>query len=126
MAFLDLHPIRPGHVQIIPRSHHPYFDDLPTETVARIVHVGQRMAKVMKQVYGIDRVAFLFTGGDVAHAHAHVVPMHEKTDITSRRCIVEDSLTFRSTPRASAQELSETAALLSAALYPAQTKGMAE
>ena len=34
-----------------------------------------------------DRVAFLFTGGDVAHVHAHVVPMQEKTDITSARYI---------------------------------------
>jgi histidine triad (HIT) family protein len=120
VAFLDLYPIRPGHVQIIPRDHHPYFDDLPAETVARIVHVGQRMARVMKQVYGVDRVAFLFTGGDVAHAHAHVVPLHEKADITSRRYIVEDKVTFRSTPRASAEALSDAAALLRAALDSAQ------
>ena len=39
----------------------------------------------MKAVYNVNRVAFLFTGGDVPHAHAHVIPMHEKTDITSAR-----------------------------------------
>ena len=42
----------------------------------------------MKEVYQVERVAFLFTGGDVPHVHAHVVPMHEKTDITSARYIV--------------------------------------
>jgi histidine triad (HIT) family protein len=42
----------------------------------------------MKEVYGVERVAFLFTGGDVAHVHAHVVPMHHKTDVTSARYIV--------------------------------------
>jgi hypothetical protein len=46
----------------------------------------------MKALYGVPRVAFLFTGGD--HAHAHVVPMHEKTDITSQRYIAEEKLTF--------------------------------
>jgi histidine triad (HIT) family protein len=41
-----------------------------------------------KIAQGTVPVAFLFTGGDIAHAHAHVVPMHENTDITSARYIV--------------------------------------
>lgn len=118
-AFLDTHPIRPGHVQIVPREHHAVFDDLPPGTAARIVHVGQRVAKALKQLHGVSRVAFLFTGGDVAHAHAHVLPMHEKTDVTSRRYIVEEHLTFRSTPQASAEELSGVAASLRFALNSA-------
>ena len=52
-----------------------------------MVEVGQRLARKLKSVYRVDRVAFLFTGGDVSHVHAHVVPLHEKTDITSARYI---------------------------------------
>ena len=37
----------------------------------------------------------MFSGTDVAHAHAHVVPMVEGTDLTSRRYIAEETLTFR-------------------------------
>jgi histidine triad (HIT) family protein len=116
IAFADVCPIRAGHTQIIPRRHFPYFDDLPEETASRIIHVGQRLSRVMKGLFDVPRVAFLFTGGDDAHAHAHFVPMHEKTDITSRLYIVEKDLTFRSTPRASREELAATAAKLSAAL----------
>jgi histidine triad (HIT) family protein len=86
-AFLDRGPIRPGHTQIISRSHIATFEQLPPPLVAKIASLGQQLARRMKAVYSIDRVAFLFTGGDVAHAHAHVVPMHEKTDITSARYI---------------------------------------
>jgi len=51
----------------------------------------------MKEDYHVDRVAFLFTGGDVAHVHAHGVPMHAKTDITSARYIVApEELTWSS------------------------------
>ena len=34
----------------------------------------------------------------VAHAHAHVVPMHERTDTTPRRYVAEQHLTFRPSP----------------------------
>lgn len=116
IALADIHPIRPGHAQIVPRGHFPYFEDLPEGIASRIVHLGQRLSRAMKSLYGVPRVAFLFTGGDHPHAHAHVVPMHAKTDITSRLYIVEQSLTFRCTPRASPNELAETAAELRRAL----------
>lgn len=118
MAIADLYPIRAGHTQIVSRQHVPYFEDLPEATASRIIQVGQRLSRAMKSLYGVERVAFAMTGGDHAHAHAHVVPMHDKTDITSRRYIVEEKITFRSMPRASAEELASSAAALRAALGP--------
>mgnify|MGYP000483558511 CR=1 FL=1 len=115
-AFLDINPIRPGHVLIIPRAHYPYFDDLPPGLALRITTLGQKIARSLKALYGVPRVAFLFTGGDIPHVHAHVVPLVEGTDITSRRYIAEPDLTFRNTPRADDAELAETAARIRAAL----------
>jgi histidine triad (HIT) family protein len=88
VAFLDRGPIRPGHAQIIPRAHFATFEILPLPLLTKIAALAQQLATRMKHVYSIERVAFLFTGGDVAHVHAHVVPMIEKTDITSARYIV--------------------------------------
>jgi histidine triad (HIT) family protein len=116
IGLMDIRPIRPGHVQIIPREHFAYFEDLPDETASRILHLGQRLSRAMKALYGVPRVAFLFTGGDHAHAHAHVVPMHEKTDITSRRYIAEKTLTFRDVPLAPSEELAATAGQLRSGL----------
>jgi Diadenosine tetraphosphate (Ap4A) hydrolase and other HIT family hydrolases len=99
-AFLDIQPIRPGHVLIVPKQHHDYFDDLPSDLAACIVQLGQRLGKAMKAAYGVERVAFLFMGTDVAHVHAHVVPMHEKHDITSPVYIEQQNLSFRLAPRA--------------------------
>ncbi len=119
VAFLDIHPIRPGHTQIICRDHIPYFEGLPDDIASRILSVGQKIDRVMKSTLDVARIAFLFTGSDVAHAHAHLVPMHENTDITSRRYIAERDLTFRSTPRASDEELAATAAMLRSGLESA-------
>ena len=83
IAVLDIAPIRPGHTQIVPKRHVETFG-----LAARIIHLGQQIARRLKERYGVERVAFLFTGGDIPHAHAHVVPLHEITDITSARYIV--------------------------------------
>jgi histidine triad (HIT) family protein len=91
LAFLDVAPIREGHTQIIPKVHVETFDVLPPVLVAQMVSLAQRFAQRMKAAYRVDRVAFLFTGGDVPHAHAHVVPLHEKTDITSARYLLAEA-----------------------------------
>jgi histidine triad (HIT) family protein len=115
-AFLDINPIRPGHIQIVPHQHFAYFDELPPDLAAEIVQLGQKLSRALKKIYGVDRVAFLFTGGDVPHVHAHVVPMVSATDITSRRYIADQHLTFQSTPRVPDEELAETAGRISEAL----------
>ena len=109
LAFLDINPIRTGHVQVIPRQHFPYFDAVPTEVATEILTVAQKLAPVLRCLFAVERVAFLFTGGDIAHAHAHVVPLVQATDITSRQYIVEANVTFRSAPRVSESQLAATA-----------------
>lgn len=116
LAFLDIAPIRPGHVLIVPRAHHAYFDDLSPELAAEVVQLGQRVAKALKTIYGVGRVAFMFTGNDFAHAHAHLIPMVSSDDVTSRRYIAEEVVTYRQPPRLPAAEQQETAARIQAEL----------
>ena len=116
IAFLDINPIRRGHIQIIPVEHFDYFDDLPVPVAAEILSVGQQLARALKAVCSVSRVAFLFTGGDIPHAHAHVVPIVEFDDITSRRYIVEDQVSYRDAPRAAESDLASCAALIRASL----------
>lgn len=108
-AFLDINPIRPGHTLIVPRAHHAYFDDLPPELASRVVAIGQRIARSLKSIHQVQRAGFMFTGTDIAHTHAHVVPLVEAVDITSRRYIAEENITFRPTPRMPDDELAQAA-----------------
>ena len=95
LAFLDHAPIRPGHVQIIPLRHVETFEHLTGDESTEIMRLAQRLATVQKRLFATDRVAFLFTGGDIPHAHAHLVPMHAKDDITSRRYIQNAEVTYQ-------------------------------
>ncbi len=88
IALLDIAPIRPGHTVILPKTHVETFERLPAPLAGRILDLGQQLARRMKELYKVERVAFFFTGTDVAHAHAHVVPIHARMDVTSARYIV--------------------------------------
>ncbi len=108
-AFLDIQPVRPGHALIVPRQHYDYFEQMPADLAAEIMALGQKIARAQKHLYGVERVGFMFSGGDVAHAHAHLVPMHEKTDVTSLRYFHVDNPQMQLPARAPDEHLTATA-----------------
>lgn len=89
LALLDLHPIRPGHTLVIPKAHHVWFEDMPPDLATRVTGCAQRLARAMKEIYKVERVALLYTGIHVPHVHAHVVPMHHPHDVTSRAYLAD-------------------------------------
>lgn len=116
LAFLDIHPVRKGHVLLIPKQHYAYFEDMPAGLAGHIVQFGQRLARRMKPLYHVERVGFAFTGIHVAHAHAHLIPMHHPQDLTSTQYIAQQDLTFIMPPQADADTLADTARQLRSAL----------
>lgn len=116
LAFLDIRPVRPGHTIVIPRRHAAYFDDVPPAIASRMMLVSQTIARALKQRYGVERVAYLHTGTDIAHAHAHVIPMHEVTDVTSGQYLQNRPLQVAPAPLADPADLTAIAAQLRAGL----------
>lgn len=109
LAFLDIHPIRAGHTLIIPREHFPWFEDLPLQLATEITTLAQRLAREMKAMYAVERVALFYTGIHVRHAHAHVVPMHHFHDVTSATYLRDGVEGFSMPPAAAPQELAGVA-----------------
>lgn len=105
VAFLATNPIRPGHSHVVPKQHYSCFDDLPPALLAKVILVGQRIAKALKSIYSVKRVGFAFVGGDIQHAYAHVVPLVAHDDMTSRRYIVEQVITYQDPPSLPADEM---------------------
>ncbi|HYG46240.1 MAG TPA: HIT family protein [Bordetella sp.] len=118
LAFLDIQPVRPGHVLVIPKQHYAYFEDMPAGVSNRILALGQQLARAMKAQYQVERVGFVFTGIHVAHAHAHLIPMHHPHDVTSTQYIAQQDLRFVMPPQCPAEQLADTAAQLRRALAP--------
>ncbi len=95
IAFPSFDPIRESHTLIVTKEHFDYFDDLPKSISHNIIDLGQKIAKAQKMLYPVERVGFLYTGGDIAHVHAHIVPLFEKTDITSLQYIKDGNVEFK-------------------------------
>lgn len=123
LAFLDIHPVRAGHTLIIPKQHYPYYEDMPADLAASIVNLGQRLGRQMKRLYGVERVGFAFTGIHVAHAHAHVIPMHHPQDVTSTQYIEQQDLTFKMPPQSPPEALAAKAAQLRGQLRGGPERG---
>ncbi len=116
LAFLDLHPIRPGHTLVIPKAHHVWFEDLPEPLATAVTTCAQRLARRMKRLYGVERVAMFYTGIHVPHAHAHVVPMHHVHDVSSGAYLADGLEGYSLPPQLPAEEMAAIAGELRAGL----------
>jgi histidine triad (HIT) family protein len=77
VGFLDIRPLFPGHVLLVPRVHVEVLPDLPTDQVGPLFERAQRIAAAVVEVLGAQGsfVALNNTvSQSVPHLHVHVVP----------------------------------------------------
>jgi len=72
VAFMDITPRAPGHVQVIPKKHYRWVWDVPN--AGEYFEVAQKIAKAQQQVFKVEKVYGNIAGDDVAHAHIWVYP----------------------------------------------------
>lgn len=81
-AFMDILPVNPGHVLIVPREHAVGLQDLPEAAGAHMFRVGQRIAKALRRSGHRCQGVNLFladghvAGQEVFHVHLHVIPRY--------------------------------------------------
>jgi histidine triad (HIT) family protein len=79
-AFMDIQPVNPGHVLVIPNTHVANLSALNPETGGHLFRVGQQIAAVL-YASGVpcEGVNFFLADGEPAgqevfHVHLHVFP----------------------------------------------------
>ena len=85
LAFLDVMPLVPGHVLVIPKKEVDYIFDLNAEEYQDLWLFAQQVAKGLKQAIPCKRVGIAVIGLEVPHAHIHLVPLKEVGDINFSR-----------------------------------------
>lgn len=81
LGFLDVRPVFPGHVLLVPRDHHETLPDLPPELVEPLFTRAQRLAVAVPAAVGATG-SFVAMNNvvsqSVPHLHVHVVPRRPK------------------------------------------------
>lgn len=72
LGFLDIHPLAPGHVQIIPKDHHRFVWDVPN--VGEYFEAARNIAKALQKVFRKDIIRSQIFGEQIFHAHIWVWP----------------------------------------------------
>lgn len=83
LAFLSHAPLNPGHTLVIPKKHIPYFFDLKDQEMGELMAVSKKIAQALKKAFNpqTGRVGVMVAGGEVPHAHVHLVPMDNELDL---------------------------------------------
>lgn len=77
IAFLDIHPIQPGHTLVVPKVPIAYFYELPDDKYTALWVAVKKIANRLKQVTGKKHIGVQVIGVDVAHTHIHLVPFNK-------------------------------------------------
>ena len=81
LAFLDIAPLAKGHVLVIPKKQTDYIFDLDSTEYLSLWKFTQKVASAMKKVLPCDRIGVAVIGFEVPHAHIHLVPINNISDI---------------------------------------------
>jgi len=80
MALMDVQPVNPGHVLIIPKIHVAQLSELSEETGVRMFKIAMRIAEALRQSGTKCEGINLFladgeaAGQNIFHVHLHVIP----------------------------------------------------
>lgn len=85
LAFLDIFPLAKGHVLVIPKKETDYLFDIFSDEYLELWKFVQQVAKAMDMVIDCKRIGVAVVGLEVPHAHIHLVPLNNVSDINFER-----------------------------------------
>lgn len=79
IAFLDIKPVNPGHLLLVPKAHYTSLLETPTDLLARLMSMVPALAKATLQATQAEGFNVLINTGPVSgqivfHTHIHIIP----------------------------------------------------
>ncbi len=81
-SFLDINPVAKGHVLVVPKKETDYIFDLDDDILADMMLFAKKVAKAMEKVIPCKRIGVTVIGLEVPHAHIHLIPIQEESDMS--------------------------------------------
>lgn len=85
LAFLDVFPLAKGHTLVIPKKETDYVFDMDDEEFAGLQLFSKKVAKAIEKAVPCKRIGVAVIGLEVPHAHIHLIPLNNVSDINFSR-----------------------------------------
>jgi len=85
IAFLDIEPLVPGHVLVVPKIEVDKIFDVPDDHLAAMLVFAKPIAHAIEKAFDCNRCGISVIGLEVPHAHMHLVPINSANDLNFTR-----------------------------------------
>ncbi|HUO50329.1 MAG TPA: HIT family protein [Candidatus Paceibacterota bacterium] len=79
LAFLDIHPVNPGHTLVVPKQHATNIFDIESASWSHVAETVRKVASALEKGLEADGVNLMMNnrehaGQVIDHPHMHVIP----------------------------------------------------
>lgn len=84
-AFLDINPLSEGHTLVIPKKEVDNIFDLSDDEYQGLFLFAKKVAKSLALNFDCKKVGIAVIGIEVPHAHIHLVPLNNVSDLDFKK-----------------------------------------
>ena len=89
LAFLDINPVRRGHLLVIPKAHRAQIWEMEDAEFAAVYRCLPKLVRALRLAVAADAVTILSLNGAAAgqtvfHLHVHLIPVHARQPVVRR------------------------------------------
>ena len=95
IAILDIKPIAPGHLLIIPKKEVDHFQDLEEPYYSRMFAIAKKISPWLLKRSNAKRIGLLISGYGIPHVHLHLIPTRDSmgTELSKSHDMTHEELT---------------------------------
>ncbi len=82
VAFMSINPMAHGHTLVVPIEEVDHWVDAGPELAAHLFVVTRHIAHAQAAAFRPERVGVMIAGYEVPHAHVHVVPTNQMSELS--------------------------------------------
>ena len=82
VAFMSINPLARGHVLVVPIEEVDHWVDASPDLLAHLFEVCRRIGRAQERAFGCARVGLIVAGYEVPHAHIHVIPTNDMSQLS--------------------------------------------
>lgn len=84
-AFLDIFPLKEGHVLVVPKTETDKIFDVSDQLLSEWLVFAKPIARAIESAFPCNRCGLSVIGLEVPHAHMHLLPINTSDDLNFTR-----------------------------------------